>query len=171
MYIQPSASSARMISRESLPTECPGHPLWLHMGCVVASDRREPVMMNFQFLPRLLSYAIIPISPSVPPEGHDPVAPARGEWIGVRGRGVKLTPRARAVPGLHPGALGPPAGSRLTVRSRWPCRGKRVSRCPKGSRARPLWEANSRRKRGPAAAKAPDGAPRGATHLQKRCVR
>jgi hypothetical protein len=85
---------------------------------------------------------------SCPPHmrGCEPVAPARGERVGVRGRVRAGTRRSGGAGAPHSSqacadcvnlsarALGPPAGSRLTVRSRRSCRGKRVSRCPKGPR-------------------------------------
>lgn len=95
--------------------------------------------------------------------GREPVAPARGGRAGVRGRFLSRE--------THSGGAGAPPGGTRTPR-REPADGakplalpgQKGSRCPKGPSARPPWEANSRRKRGPAAAKAPDGAPRGATH-------
>lgn len=79
--------------------------------------------------------------------GREPVAPARGGRAGVRGR-VRAGTRTRAVPGLHPGALRPP--------HREPADGVGETLC---------------RKRGPAAVKAPDGAPKGATCVRKGRVK
>ena len=63
--------------------------------------------------------------------------------------------RARAVPGLRPGTLGPPARSWLMVRSPWLCPMLGLIPLKRGWITGFFGKANSRQKRGPAAVKTP----------------